>query len=59
MASVLHLKGIEQAFLGNIDMESDTIKMAFMAVALLRTLGQIHSTQTFQQVLQQVQQIRH
>lgn len=29
--SVLHLKGIEQAFLGNINFESDTIKLAFMA----------------------------
>jgi len=39
MASVLHLKGIEQAFLGNIDMESDTIKMAFMAVAYTPNSG--------------------
>lgn len=31
MASTLHLKGIEQAFLGNINFESDTIKLAFMA----------------------------
>jgi hypothetical protein len=30
MASTLHLKGIEQAYLGNIDFESDTIKLAFM-----------------------------
>lgn len=33
MASVLHLKGIEQAFLGNIDLENDTIKLAFMATS--------------------------
>lgn len=30
MASVLYLKGIEQAWLGNIDMENDTIKLKYM-----------------------------
>jgi hypothetical protein len=37
--SVLHLKGLEQALLGNIAMESDTIKMAFMAVAYTPNAG--------------------
>jgi len=39
MASVLHLKGIEQAYLGNIDMESDTIKMAFMETTFTPNSG--------------------
>lgn len=37
--SILHLKGIEQAFLGNIDMENDTIKLAFMAPAYTPNAG--------------------
>lgn len=28
--STLYLKGVEQAFLGNIDMENDTIKLKYM-----------------------------
>lgn len=31
MASTLYLKGIEQALLGNIDLENDTIKLKYMA----------------------------
>lgn len=31
--STLYLKGIEQAFLGNIDFETDTIKLAYMATS--------------------------
>jgi hypothetical protein len=31
MASTLYLKGIEQALLGNINLESDTIKLKYMA----------------------------
>ena len=30
MASVLYLKGLEQSFTGNINLESDTIKMKYM-----------------------------
>lgn len=31
--SILFLKGLEQSLLGNIDMESDTIKCAFMSTS--------------------------
>jgi hypothetical protein len=31
--STLYLKGVEQAFLGEIDMESDTIKMVYMSTS--------------------------
>jgi len=31
--STLYLKGIEQAFLGNIDLEGDTIKLKYMATS--------------------------
>lgn len=33
MASVMYLKGIEQAWLGAINMESDTIKLTYMATS--------------------------
>lgn len=31
--STLYLKGLEQAFLGNIDLETDTIKLKYMATS--------------------------
>lgn len=37
--STLYLKGIEQAFLGNIDMEADTIKLDYMATSYTPDAG--------------------
>jgi len=39
MASVLHLKGLEQAYLAGINLESDTIKLAFMEVGYTPNVG--------------------
>ena len=37
--STLYLKGIEQAFLGNIDCENDTIKLKYMATSYTPNAG--------------------
>ena len=37
--STLYLKGIEQAFLGNIDCENDTIKLDYMATSYTPNAG--------------------
>lgn len=37
--STLYLKGIEQAFLGNINMESDTIKLKYMSTSYTANAG--------------------
>ncbi len=39
MASLLYLKGTEQALLGGINLESDTIKLAFMATSYTPNAG--------------------
>ena len=37
--STLYLKGIEQAFLGNIDCEGDTLKLAYMSTSYTPNAG--------------------
>lgn len=39
MASTLFLKGVEEAFLGNIDCEADTIKLKYMATTYTPNAG--------------------